>query len=95
MLQPKKQKFRKEHRGRGALRGKSKGGNAVSFGSIGLKAIEGGEITSRQIEAARRTMTRHIKRGGSVSSPILLLPAKHLKFPWDPVKVVLSSTFQG
>lgn len=66
MLQPKKQKFRKSHRGRGGLKGLSKGGNAVSFGSVGLKAVTAGEITSRQIEAARRAMTRAIKRGGKI-----------------------------
>ena len=66
MLQPKKQKYRKLQRGRGALKGLSKGGNAVSFGSVGLKAVTAGEITSRQIEAARRAMTRAIKRGGKI-----------------------------
>jgi len=66
MLQPKKQKYRKTHRARGALKGMSKGGNAISFGSIGLKAITAGELTSRQIEAARRAMTRAIKRGGKI-----------------------------
>ena len=66
MLQPKKQKYRKQHRARGVLRGKSKRGNNVSFGSIGLKAVTAGEITSRQIEAARRAMTRAIKRGGKI-----------------------------
>ncbi|MBU0577605.1 50S ribosomal protein L16 [Patescibacteria group bacterium] len=66
MLQPKKQKYRKLHRARGVLAGKSKGGNSVSFGSIGLKAITAGELTSRQIEAARRAMTRAVKRGGKI-----------------------------
>ena len=66
MLQPKKQKYRKLHRGRSALKGKSKGGNSVSFGSIGLKAVTAGELTSRQIEAARRAMTRAVKRGGKI-----------------------------
>lgn len=66
MLQPKKQKYRKLHRSRSALKGKSKGGNAVSFGSIGLKAMTAGELTSRQIEAARRAMARAIKRGGKI-----------------------------
>ncbi|MFH0838230.1 MAG: 50S ribosomal protein L16 [Patescibacteria group bacterium] len=66
MLQPKKQKYRKSHRSRSALKGLSKGGNAVSFGSIGLKAVTAGELTSRQIEAARRAMTRAIKRGGKI-----------------------------
>jgi large subunit ribosomal protein L16 len=66
MLQPKKQKYRKTHRGRGVLRGNSKAGNDVSFGMFGLKAVTAGEITSRQLEAARRAMTRAIKRGGKV-----------------------------
>lgn len=66
MLQPKKQKYRKVHRGRSALTGKSKGGNSISFGSIGLKAMGAGELTSRQIEAARRAMTRYVKRGGKI-----------------------------
>lgn len=66
MLQPKKQKYRKVQRGRGDFKGKSQVGNAVSFGMFGLKAQSTGEITSRQIEAARRAMTRHIKRGGKV-----------------------------
>jgi len=66
MLQPKKQKYRKLHRSRGALKGKSQTGNLISFGSIGIKAKTAGELTSRQIEAARRAMTRAIKRGGKV-----------------------------
>ena len=66
MLQPKKQKFRKAHRGRGSLRGKAMNGNQVSFGSYGLKAQTAAEVTSRQIEAARRAMTRYIKRGGKI-----------------------------
>ena len=64
MLQPAKQKFRKQHKGRNT--GIATTGNKVSFGEFGLKAITRGRITARQIEAARRVMTRHIKRGGSV-----------------------------
>ena len=64
MLQPAKQKFRKQHRGRNT--GIATTGNKVSFGEFGLKAITRGRITARQIEAARRVMTRHIKRGGRV-----------------------------
>jgi large subunit ribosomal protein L16 len=64
MLQPKRTKFRKAHKGR--IHGNAKGGVALNFGSIGLKAIEPGRITARQIEAARRAMTRHIKRAGKV-----------------------------
>src|SRR5437588_8975961 len=64
MLMPKKTKFRKVHRGRRA--GESKGLTSVRFGDYGLKAMERGWITNRQIEAARIAMTRKIKRGGKV-----------------------------
>ncbi len=64
MLQPKRTKFRKTHKGRN--RGLAQRGNAVSFGEFGLKAMGRGRITSRQIEAARRAMTRHVKRGGKI-----------------------------
>ncbi len=64
MLQPKRTKFRKQFKGRN--RGKATRGNKVSFGEFGLKALEHGRITSRQIEAARRAMSRHIKRGGKI-----------------------------
>ncbi len=64
MLQPKRVKWRKEHRGRRA--GFSKGHTSVEFGEYGLKTLERGWITNRQIEAARIAMTRKIKRGGKV-----------------------------
>ena len=64
MLQPKRTKFRKVQKGRN--RGLAQVGNKVSFGEYGLKALERGRITSRQIEAARRAMTRHVKRGGKI-----------------------------
>lgn len=64
MMQPKRTKFRKQMKGRN--RGLSLRGNKVSFGEFGLKAIERGRLTARQIEAARRALTRHIKRGGKV-----------------------------
>ena len=64
MLMPAKPKHRKVHRGR--LRGKAYRGSKVSFGDYGLKAIEGGWVTARQIEAARVAMTRHVKRGGKI-----------------------------
>jgi large subunit ribosomal protein L16 len=64
MLMPKKTKYRKVHRGR--RRGASKGQTAVQFGDFGLKALDAGWITNRQIEAARIAMTRKIKRGGKV-----------------------------
>jgi len=64
MLQPKRTKFRKYQKGRN--RGLAQNGNKVSFGEFGLKAVARGRITARQIEAARRAMTRHIKRGGKI-----------------------------
>lgn len=64
MLQPKSTKFRKQQKGRN--RGLALNGNKVSFGEYGLKAVSKGRITARQIEAARRAMTRHIKRGGKI-----------------------------
>ena len=64
MLQPKRMKFRKMQKGRN--RGLAERGSKVSFGEYALKATGRGRITARQIEAARRTMTRHIKRGGKI-----------------------------
>ncbi|WP_027330622.1 50S ribosomal protein L16 [Marinimicrobium agarilyticum] len=64
MLQPKRTKFRKQMKGRN--RGLAHRGAKVSFGDFGLKATGRGRITARQIEAARRAMTRHIKRGGKI-----------------------------
>lgn len=64
MLQPKRTKYRKQQKGRN--RGLALRGNKVSFGEFGLKAVERGRMTARQIEAARRAMTRHIKRGGKI-----------------------------
>lgn len=64
MLQPKRTKFRKQQKGRN--RGVASRANKVSFGTFGLKATTRGRITARQIEAARRAMTRYIKRGGKI-----------------------------
>ncbi len=64
MFQPKRVKFRKMHRGR--RKGKAQTGNQVSFGDYGLKATSVAWVTARQIEAARRTITRHFRRGGQV-----------------------------
>lgn len=64
MLQPKRTKFRKQMKGRN--RGFAIKGSKVSFGEFGLKAVDRGRITARQIEAARRAMTRYIKRGGKI-----------------------------
>jgi large subunit ribosomal protein L16 len=64
MLQPKRTKFRKQMKGRN--RGLAQRGSTVAFGEYGLKATERGRLTARQIEAGRRAMTRHIKRGGKI-----------------------------
>ena len=80
MLQPKKTKFRKMHKGR--ISGNAKGGFALNFGSYGLKSLEPSRVTARQIEAARRAMTRHMKRAGRVwirifpDKPITAKPAE-------------------
>ena len=72
MLQPKARKYRKAFKGRN--RGTAKSGNTVAFGEYGLKSTERGRITARQIEAARRALSRHIKRGGKVT--IRIFPDK-------------------
>ena len=64
MLMPKKEKYRKQMKGR--ARGKAKGGVSIDFGEYGLQALEMGWITSKQIEAARIAMTRYVKRGGKI-----------------------------
>lgn len=64
MLQPKRVKYRKSHKGH--RRGSAQAGNSVDFGDFGLQALESAWITSRQIEAARRAITRYIRRGGNV-----------------------------
>ena len=80
MLQPKRTKFRKMHKGRN--RGLALRGSKVNFGEFGLKAVGRGRITARQIEAARRAMTRRIKRGGKIwirvfpDKPITSKPAE-------------------
>ncbi len=80
MLMPKKVKYRKQQKGK--MRGKAQRGNTVDFGEFGLKALECGWITDRQIEAARIAMTRYIKRGGKIwirifpDKPITKKPAE-------------------
>jgi large subunit ribosomal protein L16 len=80
MLSPKRVKYRKQHRGRRT--GKAYNGSSISFGVYGLKSLGDGWITSRQIEAARIAMTRHVKRGGKVwirvfpDKPITKKPAE-------------------
>ncbi len=66
MLQPLKTKYRKQHRGRGQFHGKATRGAQLAFGSYGLKCLSNGEITSRQLEAARRAMTHAVARGGKI-----------------------------
>ena len=70
MLSPKRTKFRKAHKGR--IHGTAKGGTTLNFGAYGLKAVEPARVTARQIEAARRAITRHMKRVGKVW--ILIFP---------------------
>src|SRR6187551_2619396 len=64
MMQPARSKFRKQHKGR--IHGAAKAGFSLAFGSYGLKAVEPDRVTARQIEAARRALTRHMKRAGRV-----------------------------
>jgi len=84
MLQPKRVKYRKSHRGR--RKGIASTGNKVEFGDFGLQALEPAWVTSQQIEAARRAITHHIKRGGSVWVRI---------FPDKPVTKKPAETRQG
>ena len=68
MLQPKRTKFRKTHRGR--MRGLAQRGNSVAFGEYGLKSTSVAWVTSRQIESARRAIVRHLRRGGGGKGPV-------------------------
>ena len=80
MLSPRRTKYRKQHRGR--MRGMAYRGNTLNFGDYALQAIEPSWITSRQIEAARRAMTRYVKRGGKIwirifpDKPVTMRPAE-------------------
>jgi large subunit ribosomal protein L16 len=80
MLQPKKVKHRKQHKGR--IRGKAHRGSTVAFGDYGLQSLDAGRISARQIEAARIAMTRYVKRGGKVwirifpNKPVTKKPAE-------------------
>lgn len=84
MLQPKRTKFRKAHKGR--IHGEATRGAELSYGDFGLKAVEPMRITARQIEAARRAMTRHIRRGGRIWIRI---------FPDVPVSIKPAEVRQG
>ena len=91
MLQPKRTKFRRAHKGR--IHGNAKGGTSLTFGSCGLKALEPERVTARQIEAARRAMTRHIKRQGKIwvrIFPDVPVPKNQLRFEWVKVRVLLN-----
>lgn len=90
MLQPKRTKFRKAHKGR--IKGQAKGGTDLNFGQFGLKATQPGRVTARQIEAARRAMNRHMKRSGKVwirIFPDVPVTAKPTKFGWVKVRALL------
>ena len=84
MLQPKRVKHRKTHKGH--RRGKAQSGNTVGFGDFGLQALESAWVTSRQIEAARRAITHHIRRGGNIWIRV---------FPDKPVTKKPAETRQG
>jgi large subunit ribosomal protein L16 len=84
MLQPKRVKYRKTHKGH--RRGKAQVGNTIVFGDFGLQALESAWVTSRQIEAARRAITHHIRRGGNIWIRI---------FPDKPVSKKPAETRQG
>jgi large subunit ribosomal protein L16 len=84
MLSPKRTKFRRHHRGR--MRGKAVRGNTLAFGDYGLQTLEASWITSRQIEAARRAMTRKIRRGGKIWIRL---------FPDKPVTMRAAETRMG
>ena len=84
MLQPKRVKYRKSHKGH--RRGKAQAGNMVAFGDFGLQALESAWITSRQIESARRAITHHIRRGGNIWIRV---------FPGKPVTKKPAETRQG
>ena len=89
MLQPKRTKFRKAHKGR--IKGMAKGGSALNFGSYGLKALEPERVTARQIEATRRAITRHMKRAGRVwirIFPDVPVTKSLLKSVWVKVRVL-------
>src|SRR5260364_237163 len=91
MLQPKRRKFRKEHKGRNT--GVASRGTAVSFGEYGLKSIAAAGLPPLKSEAAARAMTRHIKRGGvsgSVSFRISRFPVSQPKWEWEMVRATQS-----
>ena len=93
MLQPARRKYRKEQKGRNT--GVATRGSSVAFGDFGLKCTDRGRLTARQIEAARRAISRHVKRGGRIWIRVFLtnqFPKSLLKCVWVMVKVILNTT---
>lgn len=86
MLLPKRAKYRKSHRLRGSFKGTAKGSCALSFGSYGLKSLEISEVSSRQIEAARRVLAHHVQRAGKIWIRI---------FPHKPITLKAAETPMG
>ena len=94
MMQPKRTKFRKQFKG--GLAGLAQRGSTVAFGEFGLKAVSRARMTARELEAARRAMTRYVKRGvrcGFAYSQMCQLPKSPSKFEWVAVKVAWSTTW--
>ena len=96
MMQPKKTKFRKAHKGR--IHGTATSGATLSFGQYGLKAMEPDRVTARQIEAARRALTRHMKRAGRVwirVFPDVPVSRSPLKCAWARARARLNTGSRG
>ena len=91
MLQPKRVKYRKTHKGH--RRGKAHAGNTVVFGDFGLQALEAAWVTARQIEAARRSITHHIRRGGNIW--IRIFPDKPVAVYGLSGKMLIPSVLRG
>ncbi len=90
MLSPKKVKYRKSQKGR--MKGAAYRGSSLSFGEFGLQAVDCGRISSKQIEAARIAMTRHVKRGGKIwirLFPDKPIPKSRPKFVWEKARALL------
>ena len=95
MLIPAKTKYRKSQKGGKKILGTAATGNSLKFGSFGLKALEPGKLNSKQIESARKVITRYMKRAGKlwiVVFPHTQLLKSQLKLEWEVVKVVLNIT---
>jgi large subunit ribosomal protein L16 len=92
MLQPKRVKYRKTHKGH--RRGKAQSGNTVVFGDFALQAMAAAWISSQQIEAARRAITRYVRRGGKVWIRIFRLPRRQQRPEWAAARVRLTTGLQ-